>query len=1482
MRATAQIFRCYTVPDEEEKSGKKGRKKKAVKKTALELEVEARINEVDPAWPGPKLILDWETLPGALMGQRGRFGIYQFRRMKYNDRMRAIDAELKSGLNLLTIDMLDRLEDEGLVYGEWCTEAEIEILRQYAKEQKLSFMSLEEFVIGVFYKPQWIKYGATPKERLKEKLLVIGFNLPFDLGAMCQPDRSGLARGKNYGGLLLHLLKEKDPKAPSPTEATEKKECWGDPSIMIKRIGFAKHIMKANPPWIEFLDCQTLGLALGGPGDLSMRAMLRRFNVDKEFQKNTEGIDYDGPITPAYIGYCRDDVMNTWQLYVKQRARYIQWGISRPIWRLYSAASAGKALYVDCGVTWFLKKPTKKDRRKGPGIDFDPRDIGAAMEGYYGGRSHANIRQLPVKGVHCDFKSEYPTANAIKKLQRFLIANRVEMIDDRPETLSFLRTVELADLQRKETWTKLCGWALVTPGPDTILPFRTGYESVDEATGEVIECTCNIGINKVRSACPAWYTFDDIIVSKLLTGEPSARFEMEPGHASGSIERADRRGRLPKILHTKELSAQGRQRSLKKFCLFGDPNYAIDLSKGNDFFTRVIELRIKVDTQKDAAEFGSDKYFYYDALQTALKILANSTSYGVLVEAIVDEHENEVGTTVYHGGDVTRVTACKRSIGADGKDQISDYKVERPGKFFSPVGGLVPAAGRLMLGIAERLAADRGLTFAFCDTDSMFFVDLEGKYTAVEFYAKVQEITDWFQPLNPYRKLNEDGRLMPDDSVRIFNYEKANFKLKDDTSGKATKEFDELWCLAISAKRYVLYNRRILSDGSIQIVIRKATAHGLGDISKIVGYDAGANEWTAADHIAAPMKDDGTRNYSALINSGANARPFLDLWRLAIEEFERFIARGSDLDSDFRPGFVVDKFLPMMPGFNEPKVTQTVLSTKHTWLSYDGLPNRRPFQFFLTLGKLQPGANPGRGIPSDERKKLMETSLYAAYQKDFRLKTLAEYEAMGEGNEGLYLRGSNKFPKEAFNPKYHLHFQTVAERMEHYFNHGEAKSHGDVGLLERAYVIGLTKEWTGKESHPLQSVDDNPDDDVSMEETAYGGIILTGGFNVGLIREAGVEAVAKAARIDLERLKKILREGRKPAAEIVEKIAHVIFARQDGSLEVRALPESNKESKKEKVRHALIKCGRFAEVAAVINPDHEKDQLIIDGIERSALHHDLSFFAKDGTEPYGVKLAAVEKAVGAVSGADRKIARQAASLKRVMAVREASQGRLEAVNIRRQAYIDSDPWLHEHGPGDWERGRASRPRKTSSTGIPGVTKCGKKWIPRCRIGKIDQKLGVFDTFEEAVEARDLAEVLNKGMNAVLYGKMLGYVDMMPPPDIEKLIIEQEKCTAPKQPVVIEGKTKMINVINDVPLTSPKLQEALTAYKRTDWNSLLRTYGNLSDDIKKKFSPNKTPSRSVVITALLNAGGPPVKLTATRIGSRYKTVCEREPSWNDSP
>jgi len=181
-----------------------------------------------------------------------------------------------------------------------------------------------------------------------------------------------------------------------------------------------------------------------------------------------------------------------------------------------------------------------------------------------------------------------------------------------------------------------------------------------------------------------------------------------------------------------------------------------------------------------------------------VKLLANSTSYGIFAELNVQSHDRPRKLTC-HGTEAESFDATSHSM-------------EEAGTHFHPLlATLITGAARLMLAMVEGLAADQGIGWAFCDTDSMALARPMGM-SDEEFVARSTKITEWFNILNPYA-----------DDKPLFKIEEQNFRLKD---GQPTSEHEELFVLAISAKRYVLFNR----DRVGRPVIRKALAHGLGHL----------------------------------------------------------------------------------------------------------------------------------------------------------------------------------------------------------------------------------------------------------------------------------------------------------------------------------------------------------------------------------------------------------------------------------------------------------------------------------------------------------------------------------------------------------------------------------------------------------------------------------------------------------------------------
>ncbi len=209
-------------------------------------------------------------------------------------------------------------------------------------------------------------------------MLVIGHNLPFDLGAISSSAAPSI--GRNYGGLTLKLAEKR-------------------PSIVIKKLGFAKHLFDAHQDWnkrrnLQFVDTMQLGRALLGPGNSSIKEMLDKLNIDDEAKGEA---DHEGPITDAYIEYCRADVRATWRIFVELRTLYRKHGRTREIDRIYSEASLGKAYLKDFGIKPFLQQ--------NPGLR--PSDDRPFMESLYGGRSDVRIRHELREAMQADFRSQY-------------------------------------------------------------------------------------------------------------------------------------------------------------------------------------------------------------------------------------------------------------------------------------------------------------------------------------------------------------------------------------------------------------------------------------------------------------------------------------------------------------------------------------------------------------------------------------------------------------------------------------------------------------------------------------------------------------------------------------------------------------------------------------------------------------------------------------------------------------------------------------------------------------------------------------------------------------------------------------------------------------------------------------------------------------------------------------------------------------------
>ena len=367
----------------------------------------------------------------------------------------------------------------------------------------------------------------------------------------------------------------------------------------------------------------------------------------------------------------------------------------------------------------------------------------------------------------------------------FVIARGVIEEDATAETQSFLDDVQLSDLQDPGTWKQLTALVQVQPEAD-IFPVRARYATrIKEQTKSAEMPT--IGVNYLSADRPLWFTLADCVASKLLAGK------------------------APKLVRAIRFAPKPPQDGLRGLKIAGHAEYAVDPYE-DDFYRRVIELRRRVKAELEDAErrdANSQETKNLDMDQLALKILANATSYGIFIELNVEDADKEdAPIALFTSQDKRLVEASKR---------------EEPGRYYHPLlATLITGAARLMLALTERLAFEHGLNWAFCDTDSMAFANTEN-LPFDEFVGRVRDVCDWFVPLNPYEPDPKKG------AVSILEMEKQNLSKE---KGKK-KKLEPLYCFAISAKRYALFNR----DVEGKPIVRKASAHGLGHFSAPYGHE---------------------------------------------------------------------------------------------------------------------------------------------------------------------------------------------------------------------------------------------------------------------------------------------------------------------------------------------------------------------------------------------------------------------------------------------------------------------------------------------------------------------------------------------------------------------------------------------------------------------------------------------------------------------
>jgi len=685
-------------------------------------------------------------------------------------------------LRIGTFQLLNygKLEEKGIFYGR-VEPAELDVLKAEAPKHGCTLRSVHDFIHKILL-PAAFKAGGW----------VVGFNLPFDL--------SRLAIAQTDARVVTPPRTPEETESGAPKKAADRSMVGGfsftlspyddQPHLIVKHLDsrsafyrFAKPAhqdaaksqrKRGRKPEFQrgnFLDLKTLSAALTSTSH-TLDSLAKYLDV----KHKGDFKDFERVIDPEFIDYAVNDTAVTRQCFEGLVRRYAQHRLRHtPPHRIYSEAGLGKAYLEEMGI-----KPWREAQKH-----FDPAVIGAIMSSYFGGRAEVHFRRTVTPSIYCDFASMYPTVCTLMQLWRFVIGEGIDQEDSTEQTRKFLDVVDLDDLQKPETWTELTTLVQVLPDED-IFPVRARYAARIDASLTSTDMP-TIGLNYLSADRRLWFTLADCVSSKLLTGK------------------------APNVVRALRFKPKSSQAGLRTIRIAGNPEFLVEPTK-DDFYKRVIEMRLRVKERRRAAKRrdpNGQEVKNLDMDQLALKILANATSYGIFIELNVEDADERDDTFPIHTSQGTR--------------EVKVSKREQPGRFYHPLlATLITGAARLMLALTERLAFANGLNWAFCDTDSMAFAN-STQLPFEEFVGRVRAICNWFAPLNPYDQDNNKPK------ASILELEDQNFQ-----PGRVEEqEFEPLFCFAISAKRYALFN--LDDDGNP--VIRKASAHGLGHIVAPYGDD---------------------------------------------------------------------------------------------------------------------------------------------------------------------------------------------------------------------------------------------------------------------------------------------------------------------------------------------------------------------------------------------------------------------------------------------------------------------------------------------------------------------------------------------------------------------------------------------------------------------------------------------------------------------
>jgi hypothetical protein len=557
---------------------------------------------------------------------------------------------------------------------------------------------------------------------------------------------------------------------------------------------------------------------------------------------------------------------------------------------------------------------------------FDPTVLARFMGAFYGGRSETRIRMTPVPVTLLDFKSMYPTMVILFGIWEMLTSDCIEAEEcDPTEIQALLDNLTINDLYNPAIWPTLAGCAEIQDDDD-YLPYRSEYGQghgvspgigINRITSELPMpyMLPDLAASKIHTG-----RAPRIVRAWKLTASPKKQPGIRPIDFNGDPElRIDpATDNLAKRVIELRQVAQNQHKRNRPTQAASETNTAtliVNSSTGHlndcpDLCCAVsmngpqdyVEKRVEYDSaipcrNKQTRCYACTNYLqfeesmngrletgwaydqaaghipsaqYLQSLQVevtrvhandiqtnnslwnenadkcrcdgcvnqySLKIFANACTYGIFAEMNIPRRarDNPTEGTVY-------------GMGGQRWDKVKNP--EEPGEFcFPPFAALITSGARLMLATLEKEVEIAGGHHVFCDTDSLCIASSPtgGETNGINLltHDQVEAIRVKFNALNPYN---------PEVISQLLN--------QDWPKPEQIEKDQQVWCVAISAKRYCLYT--LDSQGNPDIVdvsrledetsgatdpnmtIKKRSEHGLGLYLNPTGnrsYDWMAETW---------------------------------------------------------------------------------------------------------------------------------------------------------------------------------------------------------------------------------------------------------------------------------------------------------------------------------------------------------------------------------------------------------------------------------------------------------------------------------------------------------------------------------------------------------------------------------------------------------------------------------------------------------------